>query len=200
MPGGNIQLQDKESDVESAPETDQRVALRQILRSIGRIGDDLVEWRPAAGGEPVCSRFPLDEWHKIADDIHSEQGWQRFVLRYDFVHVYVCSDKRDGLPFGFVYLFEEEPPKPIVSFHGGGWEQKHTLIYAHALILLLERLLSLGIKVRTSCFNDNTNAFRFLRGLGFVPYLRRTKCTYLRIDIKRLQNSKIYKRLNPLCP
>lgn len=170
--------------------------LRQTLRTIGRIGDELVEWRQAAVGEPICGRFPLDEWHKIADDIHSEQEWQRFVRRYDFVHAYVCSRRCDDQPFGFVYLFEEEPPAPVVSFHGGGWEKMHTLIYTRALILLLERLLSLGIKVRTSCFNDNTNAIRFLRALGFVPYLRGRRCIYMWINAKRLYNSKLYKRLN----
>ena len=170
--------------------------LRQELRNIGRLEDDLVKWRPAADNEIVCSRFSPDKWHKIADDIHSEQEWQRFVCRYDFVHVYVCSDKRDGLPFGFVYLFEEEPPKRIVSFHGGSWSNLHALTYARGLTLLVERLLSLGIKVRTSCFNDNANALRFLRGFGFVPYLRGTQCTYLWINATRLHNSKLYKRLN----
>ena len=155
-----------------------------------------MEWRPAADGERICSRFPLDEWHKIADDIHSEQEWQQFVSRYDFVHVYICSIKSTRQPFGFVYLFEEEPPKRIVSFHGGSWSSLHSLTYARALILLVERLLSLGIKVRTSCFNDNPNPLRFLRGLGFVPYLRGARCTYLWINAKRLHDSKPYKRLN----
>ena len=170
--------------------------LRSALQNLGAFGDDAVEWRPAAVGEPVCSRFPLDEWHKIADDIHSEQEWQRFVRRYDFVHAYVCSRRCDGQSFGFVYLFEEEPPALVVSFHGGGWEKMHTLIYARTLILLVERLLEAGIKVSTSCFNGNTNAIRFLRALGFVPYRRGRRCIDMWINAKRLHNGKLYKRLN----
>lgn len=170
--------------------------IKEALRDIEQVGDNFVEWRAAADGESVCSRFSPDEWRKIADDIHSEQEWQQFVRRYDFVHTYVCSRRCDGQPFGFVYLLEEEPPKRIVSFHGGSWAKLHALTYSRALILLVEQLLSREIKVRTSCFNDNPNALRFLRGLGFVPYLRGAKCTYLWINTTRLYNSKPYKRLN----
>ena len=170
--------------------------LRAALQNLGTFGDDVIECRPAADGEPICSRFPLGEWHKIANDIHSEQEWQQFVRRYDFVHVYVCSRRCDGQPIGFVYLFEEEPPAPVVSFHGGRWERMHALIYYRALILLIERLLEAGIKVRTSCFNDNVNAIRFLRALGFVPYRYGRRCIYMWINAKRMYNSKLYKRLN----
>lgn len=169
--------------------------IRQILQHIGRIADDIVAWRPAAPNESVCERFSPDEWHKIADDIHSDKEWQQFVRRYDFVHVFVCSLRSTGEPFGFIYLFEEEPPKPVVSFHGGCWDTTHPAVCCRGLILLIDRLLSKGIKVRTSCNNHNTNAFRFLQAVGCVPYFRGTEYTYMWINSKRLHNSTIYKRL-----
>lgn len=168
----------------------------QTLQQLGTFGDDVVEWRPAGEDEPVCSRFSPDEWHQIADDIHSDAEWRRFVHNYDFVHPYICSLKANRRAIGFVYLFEEEPPKPVVSFHGGCWDKTHPLVCSRGITVLIDRLLSKGVRVRTSCSNRNTNAFRFLKAIGGVPYYKGERYTYMWINARRLCGSPIYRRIN----
>jgi hypothetical protein len=60
---------------------------------------------------------------------------------------------------------------------------------------MIETLLSQGKKVRTSCFIDNKRAFRFLRGIGFVPYCYTKTAVYMWINEKQIMQSLIYKRL-----
>ena len=58
---------------------------------------------------------------------------------------------------------------------------------------MIEYLLNQGRKVRTSCFVGNDRALRFLTSIGFVKYHTSDNYHYMWINIKRLQNSKIYK-------
>lgn len=160
-------------------------------------GDNIIRW-DYYYKETICDKFSLEEWHKIVSDIDSEEDWQSFLSDYrDFVTCYILRQVGCKEPIGFVYLYKESTTNKILSIHGGGWgKSMHlSLLYFRGFVVFIENLLDKGIKVRTSCFVGNDRALRFLTSIGFVRYLTTENAYYMWINIKRLQNSKIYKYL-----
>lgn len=161
------------------------------------IEDAIVRWE-LYRGESLCDRFPIDQWRLMVTDIESDAEWRDFVNKYkDFVRCYILRSNSDNDEIAFVYLYNESGNFDTVSIHGGGWDRsiKSTMYYYRGFMLMIESLMAQGRKVRTSCFIDNIRAFRFLRSVGFMPYMRSQTTVYMWINEKRLKNSSIYKRL-----
>jgi hypothetical protein len=159
------------------------------------INDSVVKWE-AYNKENLFENFSCDDLNLIVTGIETSNEWNDFLNIYsDWVRCYVLRTCLDEKIIGFVYLYNEKGNFEIVSVHGGGWEKSlgHTLYYYRGLILLIERLILQGKKVRTSCFLGNDNALRFLRSVGFVKYLTTDNAHYMWINEQRLRNSKIYK-------
>ena len=150
------------------------------------IEDAIVRWE-LYRGESLCDRFPIDQWRLMVTEIETDNEWRDYILR----------SVTDNEEVAFVYLYNESGNFDIVSIHGGGWDRsiKSTMYYYRGLILMISSLIAEGRKVRTSCYIDNIRAFRFLRSVGFVPYMRSQTTIYMWINEKRLKNSSIYKRL-----
>lgn len=160
------------------------------------IRDKFIKWEPYAGNNQICSRFSLEEWHKMVADIYSDRDWQQFLSEYSlFVKCYILYCCNDSTPIAFAYVMQEDEKGKIVSFHGGGWDKSIglTLLYYRGMIRLVESLLDSGLKVRTTCLKDNLTALRFLRSGGFVNYRTGDKYHHFWINKNRLKSSKIYK-------
>lgn len=158
--------------------------------------DGIVEWVDYEQ-EAVCSKFSCDEWQLIASDIHSDEEWRQFVAEYcDLVECYILKLKSNGKSIAFVYLYRDPLSNNVISVHGGGWGKtmRLSLLYYRGLIVMLEHLLNLGFKVRTSCLIENKRAYRFLQSVGFVKYNSFEGYVYMWINEKRLKSSAIYKR------
>ena len=69
-----------------------------------------------------------------------------------------------------------------------------TLFHYRGMMLMIEAILSQGVKVRTACLVTNERAYRFLRSIGFVKYRTTAEVIKMWINEKRLRNSKMYKR------
>ena len=162
------------------------------------ISDTIIKWEAFSGGK-ICERFPLGEWKLIVSDINSDKEWSEFLKEYKmFVKCYILYTCKDNKEIGFIYLYNESNSFDVVSIHGGGWGKSVSLsiLYYRGLILMIEKLIDKGRKVRTSCFLGNDKAFRFLRGIGFVKYKTTDNAHYMWINQKRLQNSQIYRYIN----
>jgi hypothetical protein len=97
-------------------------------------------------------------------------------------------------PVGFVYVLKERKALNTVSIHGGGWNNTmtSTLFHYRGMMLMIEAVLSQGVKVRTACLVTNERAYRFLRSIGFVKYRTTADVIKMWINEKRLHNSKTY--------
>ena len=157
--------------------------------------DNVIEWKPYRA-ELLCSMFPLQDWLQIVSDIDNDTDWANFLTEYsEFVKCFVLYRRKNNKPIGFVYLLQEDEQGNIVSFHGGGWNKSisHTLLYYRGMILLIETLLNNGLKVRTTCTNENYIAYRFIKSAGFVNYRNSDKYHHFWINKKRFTSSHIYK-------
>lgn len=160
---------------------------------IGVIKDDFVKWELYTREEPLCVKFPLEQWNQIVEDIHSDADWADFVGHYgDYVICWVLKKKETNNSIAFIYLFNEDEQWKTVSIHGGGWG--NPIMYYRGYILILNYLLSKGIKVRTYCQTSNHAAIRLNRSVGFVPYRYSGDKVYMWINLKRLVSCKSYKR------
>lgn len=147
---------------------------------------------------PLCSKFSLDDWHKIIADFNTDSELREYLLEYvDYVQCYVFYRKRDHLPIAFVFLFQEDDNGKVISVHGGGWYKtiECTLLYYRCFIYSIQFLLALNMKVRTACLKDNEIAERFIRSVGFVKYKETSNESLFWINESRLHNSRVYKRI-----
>lgn len=160
----------------------------------------MLEWRPFTANVNICSKFSINEWHKIVTDIDSDADWNDLVSEYyPFIKCYILYKTANGEPIAFAYTLQEDDKGKVVSFHGGGWDKSihHTMLYYQGAVMLIDTLLNLGLKVRTSCLVDNKTAFRFLKSIGFVNYRSTDKWHYFWINARRLKYYNIYlKRIN----
>lgn len=157
-------------------------------------GDNVVGWSHY-NQEIICDRFSFEEWHKIVDDIDTDDKWRHFLSEFDdFVKCYILKEIDCNNSIGFVYLYKESISNKIVSIHGGGWgkSMRLSLLYYRGMILMIKYLLKQSYKVRSSCLITNTRAFRFLHSLGFVKYCTTETHHYMWINEKRLKASRIY--------
>lgn len=160
----------------------------------GQIGDTFIRWEPYTAGDIICSRFPIEQWHKIVGDIHSDKEWEDFILKYtNSVKCWVLKINKSNSPIAFVYIFNEEGNWQKISIHGGGWE--NYLMYYRGFMLMIKHMLDHGLKVRTYCQLSNPRAIRFVRSVGFVPYRYSDENVFMWISDKKLKNSVLYKRL-----
>ena len=160
--------------------------------------DRCIRWDVYKKDISICSKFVLAEWNKIVSDIYSDGEWNEFLSECEgYVQCYILYRCRDNKPIAFSFLLQEDDKGRVVSLHGGGWYKtvENTLLYYRGLIVLIRNLINKGLKVRTSCFNDNMVAKRFIRSVGFVQYMETSTRLLFWINEKRLYNSPIYKRI-----
>lgn len=165
------------------------------LVDISYVSDSVIEWKPYKKGDDIVKRFSTEDWHKIASDVDSEEILQELFENHpDKIQGYVLYEVKNNTPIAFVYILKEYCRIKTVSYHGGGWGKspRLTLLYMRGTILLIERLLKEGFKVRTYCNKDNHNAYKFMQGLGFVRYRTTEERIYQWINLRRLYNSNIY--------
>ena len=159
------------------------------------IGDAVLSWKPYKNGDDIVSKFSPEEWHKIAFDIDSEEQLQNLFDSYPYrIRGFVLYENATANPVGFVYVLKERKALNTVSIHGGGWNNTmtSTLFHYRGMMLMIEAVLSQGVKVRTACLVTNERAYRFLRSIGFVKYRTTADVIKMWINEKRLHNSKIY--------
>lgn len=169
-----------------------------LVVDIPYISDSVIEWKPYKNGDDIVSKFSAEDWHKIASDVDSEEVLQNLFEQHpDKIRGYVLYEVASSTPIAFVYILKEYSKRRTVSYHGGGWNRspKLALLYYRGCILLIKRILESGIRVHTTTANDNKRAFKFMHSMGFVPFRKTDEKTYQWVSLKRLLNSKIYKRL-----
>lgn len=156
------------------------------------ITDNIIKWVPYAKDEKICGRYSLNDWHKAVHDIDSDEEWGNFLAESLIVKCYVLKMCVNDKSIAFLYTKQEDFNGKVFSVHGGGWE--NPLMYYRGYILMIKYLLDQGLKVRTYCQLSNPSAIRFSRSVGFVPYRYSEEEVFMWISIKRLMNSKLYKR------
>ncbi len=171
------------------------MSLSEPYFSMNIITDGIVEWHKYTGEERVCSRFTLEEWHLAVSDVDTDKEWEDILQNSSYVNCYILKLRKNDEAIGFAYTKQEDNKGRILSIHGGGWEKsmRSSFLYYRGLIVLVSTLQRKGIKVQTSCLNENGRALRFLRSIGFVPYIHTNQYVYLWINEQRLKSSKIYK-------
>ena len=158
--------------------------------------DNKIVWEPYTSEDIVCDRFSLDEWHLAVADIHSDDEWNEFLQdNTDFVCCKILREIESRKTIGFIYIMEEDERKKVVSIHGGGWEKsmKASILYYHGFFCVIKSLLDLGYKVRTTCVINNENAYRFIKGTGFVCYYTSQTLHHFWINEKRLTNNPLFR-------
>ena len=155
--------------------------------------DNHVEWRKLAD-ESFMGFFKESDWLSIFPDVTTAEQFENF-MNMDCGQCYVAYNPISDSPFGFVYVYFEEAQTRKVSIHGGGWSPNNAFLNYRAYIMLIDALLQQGFKVRTACQINNNKAARFNKGAGFVNHYTSKNYRYFWISEKRLQSSKIYKRL-----
>lgn len=158
----------------------------------------IVAWELYQRDINLCEQFPGDDWHLMAGDIDNEQEWREFIQDYkDFVEVFIVKDC-DGLPFGFVYIFNEKGDWDKISIHGGSWlKEKRSLLNFYAMISLLELLFLNGYTdIETSSKATNKQAIRFLQKVGFTPIREQNGYVYMTVSEYNLYSNTLYKRLH----
>ena len=157
------------------------------------INDHIIKWEPYTKGDILCARFPLDQWRKVAGDIHSDEEWENLVVKYPgVIKCWVLRRLSDNESIGMIYIFNEGDNWEKCSIHGGGW--KDPILHYRGYVLMLRHLIEKGVKVRTSCSLSNPTAMRFSRSVGFIPYRYTDDEVFMWISEKRLKSSKLYKR------
>lgn len=160
--------------------------------------DKYISIRPYSSDVKIVELFGLKSWFKIEDEFSSDEEWSLFLNTYpNFVDCFIFYENSTGEPFSFIFVLHEYDDIKKVSVHGGGWKNgmHYTKLNYRALFLFAETLFAMGFKIRTSCLINNNNAFRFLKGAGFVRYRKNERLSEMYLLEKRMRNSKIYARI-----
>ena len=161
------------------------------------ISDRIVKWVPYNPNDILVSRFTYEDWHKIADDINSDQEWGQLIeTNRDFVLCYILLRCDNCNPIAFVYLLKEDDNRKILSIHGGGWDSP--ILYCRGYILILRYLLNNGYWIRTSVSLDNQPSLKLNQAIGFTTYRKQENKAHMSINLKRLISSRIYPFFFPI--
>lgn len=160
------------------------------------LSDKLIKLTKYSEEDVLYSRFSLENWQYIISDIKSDKEWSNLLKKNSIIRCYVLKKSYNNEPIGFIYSKQEDFRGNVISLHGGGWDKSvcSSLYYYRGLILIIKELIYQNIKVRTSCFENNYRAYKFLRSVGFVKHSTSNGKIYMWINKRRLQSSKIYKR------
>ena len=158
------------------------------------VTDTVIKWVPYVNGENLLDKFPKPEWKKIASDIYSNEDFEDLISAYpQTIRCWVLQQNINNSPCALVILIRNRKEN-CIYFHGGGWKKSvfNAYLYYRGVVLLIEYLLNKKIKVKTSCFEDNDVAFRFIRSLGFVNYKNISGKHLFWINKERFYTSDIY--------
>ena len=159
--------------------------------------DNFVYWDKYSLDDNIFSGFSLIDLHKIVHDIDDENSWAKFLDEYqEYYKCYVLHRKSDSKALAFIYIISEDLKWNTITIHGGALAGCSVLERYRGYILMLESLLDAGVKVRTTFSNENLNASRFNKSIGFVKYCEFSGVTYAWINRRRLVSTAIYKRLH----
>lgn len=159
--------------------------------------DNFVYWDKYSLDDNIFSGFSLIDLHKIVHDIDDENSWEKFLDEYqEYYKCYVLHRKPDSKALAFIYIINEDLKWNTITIHGGALKGCSVLERYRGYILMLESLLDAGVKVRTTFSNENLNASRFNKSIGFVKYCEFSGVTYAWINRRRLVSTAIYKRLH----
>lgn len=148
-------------------------------------------WKASRREDYIKSHFTSKQWEYIVGNNFSENDFFYFLDNYpSYIRSYTLHHI-NGQHLAFLYILVEPNLKNVVSVHGGGWSNPR--IHYQGYIMMLEALITRGLKVRTCCLTTNSIAVKFSRSVGFVPYKYIDKKVYMWINEKRLRNSRIYK-------
>lgn len=162
------------------------------------INNSVIRWELYSPEDNIVAKFAFEEWSKIASDVDTEQELEELFINYPhLIQGFVLYENSSNLPIAFVYILKENKNGRGVSFHGGGWNHsiRYSFLYLMGTILLVEYILKQGYKVRTYCSIDNHKAYKFMHSLGFVRYRTTDERIYQWVNMDRLHQSVIYKRL-----
>lgn len=131
--------------------------------------DNFVYWDKYSLDDNIFSGFSLIDLHKIVHDIDDENSWAKFLDEYqEYYKCYVLHRKSDSKALAFIYIINEDLKWNTITIHGGALAGCSVLERYRGYILMLESLLDAGVKVRTTFSNENLNASRFNKSIGFV--------------------------------
>jgi len=151
----------------------------------------------------VVAKFGKERWHNIFYDIDSDRRLKKFLRdNPETSKAYMLVNSTSGEPFGWIYLRRHDDILcDTVEFHGGAWADGiyTSLLKFRASCLVIDRLLTLGVRVASKSFKDNRKALRFLENIGFRVEKRRSRRPYyyLRLSHQRFYQSAICRRVLP---
>lgn len=158
--------------------------------------DNIIEWRRHCKEDNIFNKFQTNEWDKIISGFSSNEEWNHFLIKYKgIINCFSLYHTSNNRLIGFAFIIPEDYRRNIYSIHGGGCFRENSHLYFRGFICLLSYLLNNDIKIRTASYKDNNKAVRFLRAIGFVKYQETENAFKFWINRKRLQSSKIYKRI-----
>lgn len=67
------------------------------------LSDGLIKWEPFSREEKICERFPLDVWHQIVHDVDSDEEWDNFLEKSQFVKCYILRQCSNNESIAFIY-------------------------------------------------------------------------------------------------
>lgn len=163
-----------------------------------RIENYGVRWEQMPDDFRLVDRFAHEDWDRIVHGISTEPEWRAFVDRYKSIGgCFLLFIKEKTAPVGFVWVVYDNYRRRSVMIHGGSWQAGRisSTWLCRGMLCLAEHLLAAGFRVHSQCRRDNVRSFRFLRGLGFVPFEKDTDYTKLYIDHRRIARSAVCQRL-----
>jgi hypothetical protein len=141
--------------------------------------------------DTIVDHYAEADWNLIFKDYKEDDMVD--LQRCANVTILLWCDIPTNTPHGMIYLEESRFQLNEISFHGGTWDHSPSLfieIY-RSLVSLFTYLISLGIRLTTSCSTDNYRADKFQRSLGFVEQKRDDILSYKVLDEKIFISSKL---------
>jgi RimJ/RimL family protein N-acetyltransferase len=132
-------------------------------------------------------------------DIDTDEEFAEVLSSCQTIKCYTLKLCCDGSSIAFIYTKYIDERNRVVSLHGGGWGGSFSSSrqYCRGIILMVKYLLEQGLKVQTSCLQENKRAFRLMHSIGFVKYRIDNEYIDMWINKERLQCSKMYRYLYP---
>lgn len=151
--------------------------------------------------DEVVSKFKPGEWENIFSDISDDFRLYEFLNNNRLTsRGYLLFDNEEKESFGWIYLRRTDPIIcDSVEFHGGAWRNsiRYSVLKFTAACIVINRLLNLGIRVKSRCYRNNEAALKFLQSIGFRVSSGVTNCPwyYLTLSHARFVKSSLAKRV-----
>ncbi len=163
-----------------------RQEMAQIASSNGKImvGDMYFRLYDVKN-DNIVAKYSAADWTLIFPGMTEEVLADYSICRN--VVVLLWCDADTGEAQGMLYLEEAHDDLDTLVFHGGTWNHHpayHCKIF-HSLIFILNKLLTCGFNISTTCSLNNARVDKFHQALGFEE-VGRDEC----VKIKKLSGRK----------